>query len=105
MPVLSYLEKMGHSPFRYPTPDGYPAEASHWFATLLWRWKFAIALANNKVGGVRIAREKLPRDLGGDAALMATILHRQPAPEESDAFLKSGDGLALLLASPAFQHC
>ena len=33
------------------------------------------------------------------------LLNRQPAPEESDAFLKSGDGLALLLASPAFQRC
>ena len=105
MPVLSYLEKMGHSPFRYPTPDGYPADASHWFATLLWRWKFAVALANNKVPGTRIVREKLQRDLGGDAALMATVLNRQPAPDESDAFLKSGDGLALLLASPAFQRC
>ena len=38
-------------------------------------------------------------------ALMATVLNRQPVPEESDAFLKSGDGLALLLASPAFQRC
>ena len=36
---------------------------------------------------------------------MATMLNRQPTPEESEAFLKSGDGLALLLASPAFQRC
>ncbi len=48
-PVLSYLERMGHMPFRYPTPDGYPAAAVHWRATLLWRWKFALALANNRI--------------------------------------------------------
>jgi len=104
-PVLSFLDKMGHTPFRYPTPDGYPQEASHWFATLLWRWKFAVALANNKIPGTRIAREKLSRELGGEAALLATVLNRQPVAEESDAFLKSGDGLALALAAPAFQRC
>ena len=104
-PLLSYLEKMGHAPFRYPTPDGYPQESAHWFATLLWRWKFAVALASNRIPGTRVAREKLPRLLGGDAALMATVLNRQPSPEERAAFLRSGDGLALLLAAPAFQRC
>ncbi len=104
-PILSYLEKMGHAPFRYPTPDGYPQESSHWFATLLWRWKFAVGVANNRIPGTRIARDKLTGLLGGDAALMASVFNRQPAPEESDAFLKSGDGLALLLAAPAFQRC
>jgi uncharacterized protein (DUF1800 family) len=103
--ILSFLEKMGHVPFRYPTPDGYPARAAHWHATLLWRWKFALALANNRIKGTRLERDKLPRVLGGDAALMATLLNRQPVADESDAFLKSGDGLALLLASPAFQRC
>jgi uncharacterized protein (DUF1800 family) len=103
--LFSYLERMGHVPFRYPTPDGYPARAQHWHATLLWRWKFALALANNRIKGTRIERKQLPQTLGGDAALMATLLNRQPTAEESDAFLKSGDGLALLLASPAFQRC
>ncbi len=103
--TLSFLDKMGHTPFRYPTPDGYPQESAHWLATLLWRWKFAVALANNRIKGARIEREKLRRELGGDVAIMATLLNRQPTPEESDAFLKSGDGLALMLASPAFQRC
>lgn len=104
-PVHQFLEKMGQAPFRYPTPDGYPLEASHWHATLLWRWKFALALSNNQVGGTSIERAKLQRQLGGDTALMATLLNRKPSADESDAFLKSGDGLALLLASPGFQRC
>ena len=103
--LLSYLERMGHVPFRYPTPDGYPARAQHWHATLLWRWKFALALANNRIKGTRIERKELRRALGGDAALMATLLNRQPGADESDAFLKSSDGLALMLASPGFQRC
>ena len=103
--IISYLEKMGHVPFRFPTPDGYPARAAHWHATLPWRWKFALALANNRIPGTRIDRKTLERALGGDAALMASLLNRQPIADESDAFLKSGDGLALMLASPAFQRC
>lgn len=103
--VLSYLERMGHMPFRYPTPDGYPAAAIHWRATLLWRWKFALALANNRIGGTSIERARLQRRIGSDTGLMATLLGRTPRAEESDAWLKSGDGLALLLASPAFQRC
>jgi uncharacterized protein (DUF1800 family) len=105
MPLLSYLEKMGHAPFRYPTPDGYPLEASHWYSTLLWRWKFALALANNDIKGTKIDRAALAKALGDDAALMATLLNRQAKAEESDGFLKSGDGLALLLACPGFQRC
>ena len=35
--IISYLERMGHVPFRNPTPDGYPARAAHWHATLLDR--------------------------------------------------------------------
>jgi uncharacterized protein (DUF1800 family) len=101
--LLSYLEKMGHVPFRYPTPDGYPARAQHWHSTLLWRWKFAVALANNHVKGTHIERKELRAALGGDAGLAATLLNRQPTADESEALTQSGDGLALLLAAPAFQ--
>ena len=104
-PLLSYLERMGQMPFRWPTPDGYPATAQHWRSTLLWRWNFALALANNQIGGTSIARAHLQARIGSDVGLMATLLGRQPRAEESDAWLKSGDGLALLLASPAFQRC
>ncbi len=104
-PVISYLEKMGNAPFRYPTPDGYPADAAHWHGTLLWRWKFAIALTNNQIGGTRIEAAELRKKLSGDSALMATLLNRQPSTDERDAFTKSGDGIALMLASPAFQRC
>lgn len=104
-PLVSYLERMGHVPFRWPTPDGYPMDAAHWRSTLLWRWKFALALANNHIRGTRIARQALQRALGSDYALMASVLNRQATGTEREAFLQSGDALALLLASPAFQRC
>jgi uncharacterized protein (DUF1800 family) len=104
-PLISYLERMGQAPFRWSTPDGYPMEGHHWHATLLWRWKFALALANDRIPGTSIQRQRLQRALGSDRALMASLLNRQASESEQDAFFNSGDGLALLLASPSFQRC
>jgi len=44
-PLIDYLVRMGQGVFEYPTPDGYPDEASPWMGTLLWRWNFSFALA------------------------------------------------------------
>jgi uncharacterized protein (DUF1800 family) len=104
-PLIAFLERMGQVPFRWATPDGYPMEGHHWHATLLWRWKFALALANDRIAGTSIQRQRLQRALGGDQALMASLLNRQASTAEQEAFLRSGDGLALLLAAPAFQRC
>ena len=104
-PLVDYLVRLGHAPFRYATPDGYPEAATHWQSSLLWRWNFASALANNGIKGTSIAAEDLRARLGGDEALMATVLGRVPSAVERAAYHESGAGLALLLASPAFQHC
>jgi hypothetical protein len=42
---------------------------------------------------------------GGDTGLMAHFLGRKPTQEETQAYRDSGAGVALLLASPAFQVC
>lgn len=104
-PLVDYLQRLGQVPFRYTTPDGYPETASHWQNTLLWRWNFATALADNRIKGTRIDLGGLRQRLGGDDALMATLLGRQPSPVEREAYQKSEAGLALLVASPAFQRC
>jgi uncharacterized protein (DUF1800 family) len=103
--LTDYLVRMGHAPFRYPTPDGYPEEATHWQSSLLWRWNFAVALSENRLKSTRIDLADLRTKLGGDTALMATCLGRQPTAMEAEAFRSSGDGLALVLAFPAFQRC
>lgn len=103
--ILDYLIRMGHAPFGYPTPDGYPEEASPWLGTLLWRWNFAVALQANRIKGTKVNFASLQKALGGDKALMAHFLGRQPTPDESRAFRDSQAGLALLLASPGFQRC
>ncbi|MHA3772228.1 DUF1800 domain-containing protein [Verrucomicrobiota bacterium sgz303538] len=104
-PIIDALIRMGHAPFRYPTPDGYPEESSHWTGTLLWRWNFAATLAANKIKGTQIASEELKKALGGDEALMAHCFGRRPTEAEVHAFRDSEAGMALLFASPAFQRC
>lgn len=103
--LVEYLQRLGHAPFRYPTPDGYPEEAPHWQSTLLWRWNFAAALAENRIGGTRIMFEELRRKIGGDESVIATFFGRKPTGAESAAYQGSGAGVALLVAAPAFQRC
>ncbi len=103
--LVAYLTRMGHAPFNYPTPEGYPEHAAPWMGTLLWRWNFAVALSENRIQGTHIQFEALRQRAGGDAALMAHILGRRPTAPETAAYHESGAGLALLLASPAFQRC
>ena len=104
--LMSYLARMGHAPFQYPTPDGYPQEAAAWQGALFWRWKLALALAGGHVGGTRIDAVHLSNRVGGPAGLVAHLLGRQPNPRERELFLDRGaPNLGLLLASPAFQRC
>jgi uncharacterized protein (DUF1800 family) len=103
-PVLQdYLLRMGHAPFQYPTPDGYPEEAQPWMATVLWRWKFALEFAAQRLKGTSIDSNKLTRAAGGQPALAAHFLSRLPSEAELTALNNSGQPLALLTASPAFQ--
>lgn len=103
--LVDYLLRLGHAPFRYPTPDGYPEESSHWQSTLLWRWNFAAALAENRIKGTKVDFAELRRRIGSDDAVMATFFGRAPADAERAAYHESGAALALLVAAPAFQRC
>ena len=102
--LIEYLQRLGHAPFHYPTPDGYPEEATHWKSTLLWRWNFAAALAENRIEGTHIEVDELRERVGGDDAVLATVFGRRPTESERAAFLEPGAGLALAIAAPAFQR-
>lgn len=103
--LQDYLLRMGHAPFQYPTPDGYPQEPEPWMATLLWRWRFASEFAANGIKGTTIGIEPLVQAAGGKRELAAHLLGRTPTEAEVTAALDSGAPLALMLAAPAFQLC
>ncbi len=104
-PIIEYLVRMGQAPFQYPTPDGYPLRAEPWMGGLLWRWNFAVALTENRLRGTHVDIEAYRDNCGGDNGLMSAILGRLPSIDEKQAYALSGNGMALLLASPSFQHC
>lgn len=113
--LLGHLDRMGQSLFSYPTPDGYPTRGDAWLGTLLWRWRFALELAEDRVDGVRadwtVLRAALARGGEGDAtALLARHLFGRAATGAELAALAGGRGptdahtVALLLSSPAYQR-
>jgi uncharacterized protein (DUF1800 family) len=123
-PVLEFLTRMGHGPFQYPTPDGYPTEANPWLGTLLWRWNFAFALCSNTVESANVSLDSLCSAVGLESIgsfknapdiLFAYFAGRRPTQAESVSLkqyaaqrdLNNENGRAeligLILSSPAFQ--
>ena len=104
MDLVDYLVRMGHAPFQYPTPDGYPDVASPWTGTLLWRWHFAVALSRNDISKkIVVDEEKLTEEAGGVEGLAASLLGRVATAGELESVERAGEPLAMILASPGFQ--
>jgi hypothetical protein len=112
-PLIDYLTRMGQGVFEYPTPNGYPDEASPWLGTLLWRWNFAFALAGGQVPSVEVPFDKLLHALaangqGSGGTLFRYFVGRNPRDDERHALdsavvSEPTEQIALLLASPQFQ--
>ncbi|MBL8740556.1 MAG: DUF1800 domain-containing protein, partial [Myxococcales bacterium] len=114
--LVAWLARMGHSPFAWPTPDGYPASGEAWLATLMLRFRFAFALTGGTIEGTSVDIDRLSAAVGGEEPLMRLVAHllgRTPRPDERHLFASSVDlasthsgprALALALASPAFQR-
>lgn len=100
--LLDYLARMGHSPFQYPTPDGYPEEAAPWMGSLLWRWHFVENLAHNLIAGVQTDWAARIAAAGGGLSLAESM--RGGALTEAEMKLVHGGGMpGRILASPTFQ--
>lgn len=105
--LLERLERLGHAPYSWPSPDGYPDSAQHWRVGLLARWRFADELAHGALQGVRVDAAELTRRAGGRARLAASCLGRVANASELELF-EQGDeaqALAAILSSPGFQRC
>jgi hypothetical protein len=128
--LVDLLDRMGHRPFAWATPDGYPDEASTWANNMLPRINLALDLVNNKLSGVSIdlwdIAERMDAERNGEKLLHnfgRLVLARDLTISETTALwnFATGDSgkkpnlnndsgrdqmlqtLGLLLASPAFQ--
>ena len=111
--LLEHLGRMGQPLFSYPTPDGYPTRGDAWFGTLLWRWSFGLALAEDRIEGVRVDWKALRSALGEAEIAQKLARHlygRMPSAAELSPIVDYGGDppdakrVALLLSAPAFQR-
>jgi hypothetical protein len=114
----SYVNGMGHAPFQWGPPDGYPHTFEYWGGLPLPRWNFAFNLANNGVSGAIV---DLPGLLAGAATATAiadridTLVFAGEMPAADKAAIitylrpdppslsRIRDAFGLALASPGFQ--
>ena len=78
--LQEHLRAMGHTPYEWPMPDGYPVRTEAWASAMLPRWNFA-------------------HSFGTDAIPGTSIRHRSPGDVRPDA----PEDLVAWLASPGFQ--
>lgn len=115
-PVTSMLRTMGHLPFFWPAPNGYPDVGSAWLNSndLLTRWNFSLALATNALKDTQVSWNKFTNaDEAVDVLSMnffGTLLPEAARLNLIDLVNSVQDvspeisAGALLLASPYFQY-
>ncbi|MBX3097469.1 MAG: DUF1800 domain-containing protein [Fimbriimonadaceae bacterium] len=112
-PVVDTLESMGHGPYSWPMPDGFPPEPDAWTGSMLGRWNFATDLANGIPGVGTSAKSQLDRWKGENAAENAvrSVFHQTSSALEAGRLLAQiqnpdltdAQRVALALSSPEFQ--
>ena len=116
-PLVERLQTMGHRPFGFNTPDGYPDTADEWLGSLVPRWNFVQDVVTGQQAGVSIGIQHWTgiAQEQGQQALANAILLRDMTPTEQQAItsiipnasnLNQSDvraNLGVLLSSPTFQ--
>lgn len=120
------LDVMGQIPFTWATPDGFPDVMEAWQDSLLMRWNLALAAMYGEVAGAEsntdalmgmLAENGIPFETEPVLDFMAGYMLGRPLSADERSVViafasgNSADptqqiiaGLALLLASPAFQY-
>lgn len=111
--IVQSLEGMGHGPYSWPMPDGFPPEPDAWTGSMLGRWNLALDLAKGIPGVGTNSTNQMKRWKGEDAAENAirVVFHQTSAALEADrlraqlseAELTDAQRVALALSSPEFQ--
>jgi len=115
--LVDRLSTMGHRPFGYATPDGYPDTATEWVGSFVPRWNFAQDATHGGQNGISIPIQQwteFANQYGRDA-LARAVLQRDINDIERDAINSVVENkmryglhdirqiLAILISSPSFQ--
>lgn len=94
--LLPLLGRLGHAPFTWPAPDGYPDEGLYWAASgsVLARWNGLLLIASDSIQGARfdtggLLRRSVDTGTVGEMvdALAARFLVRPLAQADRDALI------------------
>ncbi|MBB6429693.1 DUF1800 domain-containing protein [Algisphaera agarilytica] len=113
-PTHNMLKQMGQPTYRCVDPTGYYDQAEAWLdpGVLLFRWQFAMSLANNNLKGVRVP-DHLQANLSAESLdkrliqrLVPGDVDPQTLREAQEALAKGGASSAwgVMLGSPEFQQ-
>ncbi len=116
--LLAWLSSVGHLPFAWPAPNGYPDSEGYWSGLMLPRWNHAADLPFAKKSGVRIDPSLIDPTLsaGRLVRLINNRLFNGALSESSQAgvlsFLEAKpidksrirDAIGLALSAPEFQQ-
>ena len=114
LPLAQQIAQLGQPLYRKQEPTGYSSLAADWVnsSALLARMNFSLALAQNKIPGVRVAAERFGSNADPDAVSRA-LLGRTLSPETKAALgakLKEQTEVTpalvagLVIGSPEFQR-
>ena len=120
------LDQMGHIPFTWAAPNGFPDVAGAWINTLLPRWNVAISAAAVQIPGTEANVDPLVDIMNGEGVpievepvlmFMGRYLFGRPLTGTESGILMDyahavpgnseiqiAAGIGLLLAAPAFQY-
>lgn len=115
--LRAQLGTLGHVPFNWIPPNGYPDSLSYWAGLILPRWNFATSLFSNQIRDVSVDLTpfRKPKTVRGVIALINTRFFGGEMPPREKAELtrylsvdptsemRLRDTLALALAFPNFQ--
>jgi uncharacterized protein (DUF1800 family) len=82
--LRTQLSRMGHMPFNWGPPDGYPDDVDYWSGSELPRWNFGASVTTNGVSGVSM-------NLNTAGGLFFGLTTRQQIMDKIDQALFGGE--------------
>ncbi|WP_192822511.1 DUF1800 domain-containing protein [Rufibacter sp. LB8] len=103
--LATWITKMGEQLYAYQAPTGFPDKGAYWINTgsLLNRMNFGLALASNKIPGVKLDLEKLNQSREPESAQEALTTYGQFLLPERD-LTQTIKQLSPVLQDPALQE-